>query len=129
MTIFRLDFQDLIVFEGLHQWGNCHENISSCWYRCCWYRIQSFPERSPVILLVASTLLAHLSNRLLVSVASTVHKQCCTVLTTGVTWRRKGLCTILRSEMRNEFIAALFYALLVFHHQRTRKKFLEANCG
>jgi len=61
MTIIRFDFQDLFKIVGLHQPENYHEYSS--WCRCCWYRSQqSFPERSPVIPVVASTFLAHLSN-------------------------------------------------------------------
>ena len=61
MTIFLFDFQDLIKIVGIYQPANRLENIS-CWCWCCWYYSQTFPERTPVILLVASTLLAHLSN-------------------------------------------------------------------
>ena len=57
MTIFRFDFQDLIVFAGMRQPANRVVYIG-----------QSFPGRYPVIVLVAFTLLAHLSERFLKAV-------------------------------------------------------------
>ena len=100
MTIFRFDFQDYIVFLGIQQLAN-HFAASfvflgiqqpairfvaynwcrcCCWCHCCsWYCCsQSFTGRYPVIVLVAFTLLAHLSKRFWMSVAYAVHKTCYT---------------------------------------------------
>ena len=68
MTKFRFDFQDLIVLLGIRPPANRVAYIG-----------QSFPGRPPVIfVLVAFTLLAHLSKRFWMSVAYAVHKTCYT---------------------------------------------------
>jgi len=62
--------------------------------------MQSYlPDRFPVILLVASTLLAHISKRFLVSVPSTVHN--------NVVWR--DLEKIERA-MGDDFAISDFFA-------------------
>ena len=54
MTKFRFDFQDLIVLVGILRQPANRVAYSTC--------RQYFPERPPVIVLAAFTLLAHLSK-------------------------------------------------------------------